>query len=62
MSVTTTGVGILGCGPVSQAIHIPTIDRLRDSFHIANVMDVNAEVAESVAGRSRARGPPMPTS
>ena len=51
MSVTTTGVGILGCGPVSQAIHIPTIDRLRDSFHIANVMDVNAEVAESVAGR-----------
>lgn len=51
MSVTTTGVGILGCGSVSQAIHIPTIDRLRDSFHIVSVMDVNARVAESVAGR-----------
>jgi myo-inositol 2-dehydrogenase / D-chiro-inositol 1-dehydrogenase len=48
---TTTGVGILGAGPVTQAIHLPTLARLGDVFHVARIMDVDAAVAESVAGR-----------
>jgi myo-inositol 2-dehydrogenase/D-chiro-inositol 1-dehydrogenase len=51
MSTTTLGVGILGAGPVTQAIHLPTLSRLEDVFHVARVMDVDADVAKSVAGR-----------
>lgn len=54
MTSTTTGtigVGILGAGPVTQAIHLPTLSRLRDVFHVARIMDVDPTVAESVAGR-----------
>ncbi len=51
MSTTTLGVGILGAGPVTQAIHLPTLSRLEDVFHVARVMDVDAGVAESVAAR-----------
>jgi predicted dehydrogenase len=47
---STTGVGILGCGPVTQAIHLPTLERI-PRFHVARVMDVNASVAEQVASR-----------
>lgn len=46
----TTGVGILGCGPVTQAIHLPTLERV-PQFRVVRVMDVNPEVAESVASR-----------
>ena len=45
------GVGILGAGPVTQAIHIPTLARLADEFSIAHIMDVDAAVARSVAAR-----------
>lgn len=55
VSTTTTGVGIIGAGPVSQAIHLPTLARLTDRFHIAAVMDIDTEVAESVARRADAR-------
>src|SRR3954454_17993741 len=48
---STLGVGILGAGPVTQAIHLPTLARLTDVFHVARVMDVDAAVAESVATR-----------
>jgi myo-inositol 2-dehydrogenase/D-chiro-inositol 1-dehydrogenase len=51
MSTSTLGVGILGAGPVTQAIHLPTLARLRDVFHISRIMDVDPAVAESVAGR-----------
>jgi predicted dehydrogenase len=47
----TLGVGILGAGPVTQAIHLPTLARLRDVFSVVRVMDVDADVAESVAAR-----------
>lgn len=47
----TIGVGILGAGPVTQAIHLPTLSRLRHVFHVARIMDVDPAVAESVAGR-----------
>jgi predicted dehydrogenase len=48
------GVGILGAGPVTQAIHLPTLARLPDLFRVAAVMDVDAQVAESVAARAMA--------
>ncbi|BDI22987.1 Gfo/Idh/MocA family protein [Herbiconiux sp. L3-i23] len=50
----TAGVGVLGCGPVTQAIHLPTLERVPE-FHVARVMDINPEVAESVAGRVGAK-------
>jgi len=45
------GVGILGAGPVTQAIHLPTLARLGDVFTVVRVMDVDRAVAEAVAGR-----------
>lgn len=47
---STTGVGFLGCGPVTQAIHLPTLERT-PQFRVARMMDIDPAVAESVAGR-----------
>jgi len=55
MTSNTTGVGFLGAGPVTQAIHLPTLARLGDTFHVASIMDVDSAVAESVAARVGAR-------
>lgn len=52
---STIGVGIVGCGPVTQAIHLPTLNTVRDRFHVARVMDINGAVAENVAGRCGAK-------
>jgi myo-inositol 2-dehydrogenase / D-chiro-inositol 1-dehydrogenase len=49
------GVGILGAGPVTQAIHLPSLARLRDILEVRHIMDVDPAVAESVAGRVGAR-------
>ena len=49
--MTALGVGVIGAGPVTQAIHLPTLARLRDEFVVAHVMDVDATVARSVAAR-----------
>ncbi|WP_227496908.1 Gfo/Idh/MocA family protein [Planctomonas psychrotolerans] len=51
MTESTLGVGILGAGPVTQAIHLPTLARLREVFHVARIMDVDPAIAQSVAGR-----------
>jgi myo-inositol 2-dehydrogenase/D-chiro-inositol 1-dehydrogenase len=45
------GVGILGAGPVTQAIHLPSLARLQDILEVRNIMDVDREVAQSVAAR-----------
>jgi len=45
------GVGILGAGPVTQAIHLPSLARLQDILEVRNIMDVDPSVAESVASR-----------
>ena len=42
------GVGLLGAGPVAQAIHLPHLAAL-DGLHVAHVMDVDATTAETVA-------------
>jgi len=48
-------VGFLGAGPVTQAIHLPTLARLGGLLEVAHVSDVDAGVAESVAARVGAR-------
>ncbi|MES2301779.1 MAG: hypothetical protein V4521_06860 [Pseudomonadota bacterium] len=45
------GVGFLGAGPATQAIHLPTLARLQNQFRIANVMDPVGATAEAVAAR-----------
>ena len=45
------GVGILGAGPVTQAIHLPALARLRDLLEVRHIMDVDPAVASSVAAR-----------
>jgi len=49
------GVGFAGAGPVTQAIHLPTLAHLPDLFTPACVMDVNADLAASVAASAGAR-------
>jgi myo-inositol 2-dehydrogenase/D-chiro-inositol 1-dehydrogenase len=53
--MATVGVGLLGAGPVTQAIHLPAIATLGDRLRVAHVMDVDAGVAAAVAGRVGAR-------
>lgn len=49
------GVGIIGAGPVTQAIHLPTLATLADRLQVRHVMDVDAGVAAAVADRVGAR-------
>lgn len=49
------GVGILGAGPVAQAIHLPTLARLADQFRVAAVMDIDESLARVVAARCGGR-------
>jgi len=50
----TLGVGFVGAGPVTQAIHLPHLAALSDRLHVAHVMDVNAGTAAAVAARAGA--------
>lgn len=50
------GIGFLGGGPVTQAIHLPAIATLGDHFRTVRVMDVNPVVAHEVADRYGAIG------
>lgn len=45
------GVGLLGAGPVAQAIHLPVIANLSGRLRVTKVMDVDAALAERVAAR-----------
>ncbi|MFV0253398.1 MAG: Gfo/Idh/MocA family protein, partial [Beutenbergiaceae bacterium] len=42
-------VGFLGAGPVTQAIHLPSLARLPREFTVARVFDVNDRTAATVA-------------
>ena len=49
-------VGIIGVGPVTQAIHLPNYPlNPKRPLRVLHIMDVNAEVGASVARRSDAR-------
>ena len=49
------GVGILGSGPVTQAIHLPALAQLTDLFTVRTVMDTDQVTAQAVAARVGAR-------
>jgi myo-inositol 2-dehydrogenase/D-chiro-inositol 1-dehydrogenase len=49
------GVGFVGAGAVTQAIHLPTLARLTDVFEVRHVYDVVESVAAGVAARVGAR-------
>jgi predicted dehydrogenase len=49
------GVGLLGAGPATQAIHLPVIANLANRLQIAAVMDIDADLAARVASRCSAR-------
>lgn len=44
------GIGFLGAGQATQAIHLPVLASIRDRFEIRWVMDVDSAVAGVVAG------------
>ncbi|TDO51598.1 putative dehydrogenase [Kribbella sp. VKM Ac-2527] len=48
---STLGIGLLGAGPVTQAIHLPTLARLSDEFAIRHVTDTDPAVAKAIAAR-----------
>ncbi|MGZ0152886.1 Gfo/Idh/MocA family protein [Kribbella sp. WER1] len=48
---STLGVGFLGSGPVTQAIHLPTLARLADHFTVRQLHDVDTAVTAKVAAR-----------
>ena len=50
--MTGLGVGFIGAGPVTQAIHLPALATMPEAFHTAHVMDVDQVLAERVASRA----------
>jgi myo-inositol 2-dehydrogenase/D-chiro-inositol 1-dehydrogenase len=53
--VTRLGVGIIGAGLVTQAIHLPALATLADRFRVVRVMDVDERIGAQVAGHAGAR-------
>ena len=51
----TYGVGVIGAGPGVSALHLPTLDRLPESFRVVHVADAGSGRAEALAARSGAR-------
>lgn len=49
------GVGFVGAGSATQAIHLPALTRLPELFTVRVVMDVDPRTAEGVAARVGAR-------
>jgi myo-inositol 2-dehydrogenase / D-chiro-inositol 1-dehydrogenase len=49
------GVGFVGAGPVTQAIHLPTLARLSEAFEVVHITDIDPEIAASIAARVGAR-------
>lgn len=49
------GVGLIGAGPVTQAIHLPALARLGDRYAVRHIMDVDPILAEAVASAAGAR-------
>lgn len=54
MAGAVLGVGFIGAGPATQAIHLPALARLTDRFRVIRVMDVDEHIARSVASRVEA--------
>jgi predicted dehydrogenase len=50
--VTRLGVGLIGAGPVTQAIHLPALATMPEAFQVTHVMDVDQSLAGQVAARA----------
>ncbi len=49
------GVGIIGAGPGVAALHLPTLARLPEDFHVAHIADGGSGRAEALAARTGSR-------
>jgi myo-inositol 2-dehydrogenase / D-chiro-inositol 1-dehydrogenase len=54
--IRSHGVGILGGGLATQAIHLPVLATLPEQFHVVRVMNPTLELAQRAAMRCRAAG------
>jgi homoserine dehydrogenase len=52
---TRLGVGILGAGSVTQAIHLPILATLHEQFVVRHIMDIDQALATAIAARVGAR-------
>ena len=43
-------VGVIGCGEVTQIIHLPTLAQLADRFEVTALCDISRTVLDGVAG------------
>ncbi|HUP54191.1 MAG TPA: Gfo/Idh/MocA family oxidoreductase [Methylomirabilota bacterium] len=46
-------VGVAGLGAVAQAVHLPLLERLRDTFQIAAICDLSASLLTAIGERYR---------
>lgn len=49
------GLGVIGAGPVTQAIHLPALSTLSDRLRVVHILDVDEAIAAAVADRTGAR-------
>ena len=47
--VKKISVGIIGCGLISQVMHLPHLREMREHFHVYAVCDLSRETVEHVA-------------
>ena len=46
-------LGVLGLGAVAQAVHLPLLERLRDTFEIRAIADVSGQLVAAIGERYR---------
>ena len=49
------GVGVIGAGPVTHAIHLPALSTLSDRLRVVHILDVDEAIAAAVAYRTGAQ-------
>ncbi len=49
--MTKIRVGVIGCGPIAQMMHLPHLTAMGDRFEVAAVCDLNGPLARRVAER-----------
>ena len=49
MTMSIVQVGIVGCGEVTQLMHLPSLSQLQDKFHVTALCDISPNVVTKVA-------------